>query len=283
MKSTAPTPTVTAHYRGPSALGDDLRRFGNLTYTLAATDFKLRFFGSVLGYLWTLMRPLMLFAVLYVVFTKIVKFGQGVDHYPVYLLTSIVLFTFFSETTDRGVTALVDRENLLRKVRFPRLVIPLSVALHAMFNLGMNLIAVFVFVFASGIEPRLSWLQLPLLIAILVVLGTGVTMLLSALYVRFRDVEPIWEVAAQILFYASPVIYVVTAVPENLQKIVIMNPIGTVLTQMRHALIDQDAPSAITVLGGWEWLAVPLAIVAALFALGFWVFARETPRIAENL
>ena len=139
-------------YRGPSALGDDLRRFWSLTYMLAATDFKLRFFGSALGYLWTLMRPLLLFGVLYFVFTEVVKFGEGVKHYPVYLLSAIVLFTFFSETTSRGVTSLVERENLLRKMRFPRMVIPLSVALHSLFNLGLNLIVVFVFIFASGID-----------------------------------------------------------------------------------------------------------------------------------
>src|SRR5688572_24397117 len=108
---------AAARYRGPSALGDDLRRFLNLTVTLAVTDFKLRFFGSALGYLWTLMRPLLLFGVLYFVFTEVVRFGDEIKDYPVYLLASIMLFTFFSETTSRGVNALAERESLLRKVR----------------------------------------------------------------------------------------------------------------------------------------------------------------------
>ena len=262
----------------------DLRRFANLTLTLAATDFKLRFFGSVLGYLWTLVRPLMLFGVIYVVFTQVVKLGEGVENYPVYLLTSIVLFTFFSETTSRGVKALVERENLLRKIRFPRLVIPLSVALAALFNLVANFVAIFVFVFAAGIDPQVSWLEIPLLVGMLVVLATGISMLTSALYVRYRDVEPIWEVALQILFYASPILYVITLVPEKYRdELIALNPIATVLTQMRHALIDRDAPSAVDVLGGWPQLAIPVAIVALVFALGLWVFAREAPRIAENL
>ena len=273
----------TPRYRGPSALGDDLRRFWSLTFTLAATDFKLRFFGSVLGYLWTLMRPLMLFAVIYVVFTEVVRFGEGVEHYPVYLLMSIVMFSFFSEATSRGVTSLVERENLLRKIRFPRLVIPLSVALAALFNLLANMVAVFVFVFISGVEVRPDWIQVPLLIAMLVVLTTGVTMLVSALYVRYRDMEPIWEVFLQILFYATPVLYVITFVPEDLRKIAASNPIATILTQMRHALIDENAPTAPTVLGGWLELLIPVGIVAAIFVVGFWVFFRETPRIAENL
>jgi ABC-2 type transport system permease protein len=272
-----------AAYRGPSALGEDLRRFVSLTFTLAATDFKLRFFGSALGYVWTLMRPLMLFGVLYFVFTEVVKFGEGVKHYPVYLLASIVLFTFFSETTSRGVTSLVERENLLRKVRFPRLVIPLSVALHALFNLGLNLVVVFVFVFASGIEPRASWLELPVLVLLLVVLSTGMTMLLSALYVRYRDMQPIWEVLLQVLFYASPVIYVITTLPDSIEREAMASPIAALLTQMRHALIDADAPTAAEAIGGGVRLLIPLAVVLAVFALGAWVFAREAPRIAEDL
>jgi ABC-2 type transport system permease protein len=273
----------SARYRGPSALGDDVRRFWSLTLTLAATDFKLRFFGSVLGYVWSLARPLLLFGVIYVVFTEVVRFGAGVEHYPVYLLTSIVMFTFFAEATSRGVTSLVERENLLRKIRFPRLVIPLSVALAALFNLLANMVAVFVFVFISGIDPRPDWVQMPLLIAMLVVLATGVTMLVSALYVRFRDMEPIWEVTLQLLFYASPVLYVITFVPEDFRKIAASNPIATILTQMRHAMIDENAPTAPTVLGGWVELLIPVGIVAAIFAVGFWIFFKETPRIAENL
>ena len=270
-------------YRGPAAIGDDLRRFWNLTYMLAATDFKLRFFGSALGYLWTLARPLLLFGTLYFVFTKIVKFGEGVKYYPVYLLSGIVLFTFFSETTSRGVTALIERENLLRKMRFPRMVIPLSVALHSLFNLGLNLIVVFIFIFASGITPTLDWVQIPLLIGMLVILATGATMLLSALYVRFRDVEPIWEVALQLLFYGTPIIYVIERVPESVRELVMFNPIASILTQWRHAVIDQDAPTAGTAIGGIELLAVPVLISVAVLVLGWWVFMRETPRIAENL
>jgi ABC-2 type transport system permease protein len=274
---------AVARYRGPSALGDDLRRFVNLTVTLAVTDFKLRFFGSALGYVWTLMRPLLLFGVLYFVFTEVVRFGDDIENYPSYLLVSIMLFTFFSETTSRGVASLVERENLLRKVRFPRLVIPLSVALNALFNLGLNMIVVFVFVLASGIEPRWSWLELVPLILLLIVFAVGVTMLLSALYVRYRDMQPIWEVALQMLFYASPVIYVAETLPDSIQKEAMANPLAAVLTQMRHALVDPSAPTAGDVIGGDARLLIPLAIVAGVFALGVWVFMREAPRIAENL
>jgi ABC-2 type transport system permease protein len=273
----------TSRYRGPSALGDDLRRFVALTWTLAVTDFKLRFFGSALGYVWTLMRPLLLFGVLYVVFTEIVRFGGDVKHYPVYLLMAIVLFTYFSETTARGVTSLIERENLLRKVRFPRLVIPLSVALHALFNLGLNLIVVFVFILASGIEPRLEWLGLLPLVVLLVLFATGVTMLLSALYVRYRDMQPIWEVVLQMLFYASPVIYVTSTFPDSVEREAMTNPLTAIFTEARYLLIDPTAPSAAEAIGGTARLLIPLFVVVFSFLLGLWVFMREAPRIAEEL
>jgi ABC-2 type transport system permease protein len=269
--------------RGPSAVGGDPRRMLHLTVTLAVMEWKLRFFGSVLGYLWQLMRPLMLFGVLYLVFTEVVRFGKGIEHYPVYLLAAIVLFTFFSEATGRGVNSLVERENLLRKIRFPRLVIPLAVTLHSLFNLGLNLVVVFVFVVASGIEPRVSWLELVPLILLLVVFTTGIAMLLSALYVRYRDVQPIWEVALQILFYASPVIYVTEQLPDSIESAAMANPITAVLTQMRHAVVDPGAPTAADAIGGTALLLIPLAIVLLAVALGTWVFLREAPRIAEDL
>lgn len=267
----------------PSAFGDDLRRFWNLTVTLAATDFKLRYFGSVLGYFWSLARPLMFFGVLYLVFTQVLRFGEGIDHYPVYLLTSIILWTFFVDTTNACVQCLVAREGLLRKMRFPRLVIPLSVALTALFNLGTNLIAVLVFALASGIEVRWTWLEMIPIVVALAVFAIGIGMLLSVLYVRFRDIQPIWEVFAQILFYGSPILYVSAMYEQFEQAAVMANPIAALLTQMRRAFIDPTAPGLVTAAGGPLQSIIPLVIIAAVFALGLWVFSREAPRIAENL
>jgi ABC-2 type transport system permease protein len=268
---------------GPSALGDDARRFVNLTITLAVTDFKLRYFGSVLGYLWSLVRPFLFFGVLYVVFTQIVRLGDQIDFYAVYLLQSIVLWTYFSETTNAAVRCLVDRENLLRKIRFPRLTIPLSVSLTALFNLGLNMIAVFVFALLSGVRPSWGWLEVPLLIVFLFFLSTGVGMLLSALYVRFRDVQPIWDVILQVLFYGSPILYVASNYPDNIEHLLGANPLAVVFGQMRKAVLDPSAPSAAELIGGAPRLLIPISIVAGLFALGYWVFNREAPRIAENL
>ncbi len=274
--------------QGPSALGGSARRFLELTLTLARTEFKLRYFGSVLGYLWSLMRPLLFFAVLYVVFTKIFKIGANTPHYGVYLLTSIVLWTYLAEATAGCVQCLVQREALLRKVRFPRMVIPLAVSLTSLFNLAMNFIAVIVFALISGISPTLRWLELAPIALGFVVLATGIGMLISALYVRFRDVQPIWEVAIQAWFYCSPVMYVAhsyqTLGGTSFQHLAMINPPGMLLTQMGHAFIDPSGrPSAVSTAGGFAPVAAAIGIILALFTLGWWFFTREAPRVAENL
>ena len=270
---------------GPSALGGDTRRFVHLATTLAVTEFKLRFFGSALGYLWQLMRPLLLFGVLYVVFTEFVKVGKAVDFYPVVLLTNIVLFTFFLEGTGGSVGSVVEREALVRKIQFPRMAIPVSVVLTASFNLGLNLLVVLIFALASGVSPRLSWLQAIPLVALLAIFTSGMAMLLSALYVRFRDVRPIWDVLSQALFYATPVIYTIDALSKSawIKHLIMSNPLAAILEQMRHAVIDPNAPTAAAAIGGTVRLLVPLGIIALVAGLGFWYFNREAPRIAEDL
>jgi ABC-2 type transport system permease protein len=271
--------------RGPTALGSDPSRLLQLSVTLATLEFKLRFFGSVLGYFWQLMRPLMLFGILYTVFTQFVRLGEGVDFYPAILLTGVVLYTFFADATSGSVTAVLDRENLVRKIEFPRLVVPLSVIMLAYFNLALNLLAVLVFVLATGVDPRLEWFALPLMLFPLGAFAGGIAMLLSALYVRFRDLKPIWEVIVQVAFYASPILYVIEMLPTpTLQHLVIwFNPLATILVQARHSLIDENAPNSWDAAGGFEYLLIPGAIVVALLAVGFWVFNREAPRIAEEL
>jgi ABC-2 type transport system permease protein len=276
----APPP---ARRHGPSAFGDDLRRLASLTVMLATTDFKLRYFGSVLGYLWSLVRPLLLFGVLYIVFGPLLKAGAGVPHYAVYLLTAIMLWMFFLETTMSSVQCLLAREGLLRKIRFPRLAIPLAVSLTALYNLCTNFVAVFVFAFAAGLTPRLSWLELPLLVVLLAVLAVGTGMLLSALFVRFRDVQPIWEVLAQLLFYGSAIMYTAAKYPSGWVRIMLCNPLTAIFTQMGHAFVSPSIHSAAVYIGGWERLLIPLGLVLLVFGVGLWFFNREAPRIAERL
>ena len=168
-------------------------------------------------------------------------------------------------------------------MRFPPLVIPLSVTLTGLLNLGGTLVAVFIFAVASGVYPDCGWLELPLLILLLALSATGVGMLLSVLYVRFRDVEPIWEVVTQILFYASPVLYVSTLVDDCCQRPYVSQPLAAILTEMRHAVVDDAAPGLTSIIGGTAALLIPLAVILGTFGLGLWMFNREAPRIAEHL
>jgi len=270
--------------RGPTAVSGDARRFAALTVHLAAMEWKLRFFGTALGYLWQLVRPLLLFGVLYVVFTQFVKLNAGVDFFPAVLLSGIVLYTFFSDATSQAVTSVVDRESIVRKIEFPRLVVPLSVVGTAMLNLAANMLAVLVFVLASGVSPRVEWLLAIPLVAVLIVFAIGTASLLSALYPRFRDLKPIWEVVVQVLFYASPILYAIEIIPnQTFQKLIMLNPIAAVMQEFRHVVIDPAAPSAADAIGDPALLLVPAAIVLGTLALGLWIFAREAPRIAEEL
>jgi ABC-2 type transport system permease protein len=278
-----PVSPAAREMKGPSAYGGGWRRFVNLTWIIGLTEYRLTYFGSVLGYLWSLVRPLMLFGVLYVVFSQVVKFGGDIKNYPVLLLMNIVLFNFFQDSTGRGVTAVVDSESIVRKMHFPRMVIPLSTVLTGALNLVLSLVAVFVFLLAYGVGPMWTWLLLPLILLPLIVITAAVSMILSSLYVRFRDVQPIWFVLSTVLFYGSPVLYAIDSVPEDYQRYVLMNPIAMLLEQARRWIVDPSAPGAVDAIGGWGWALIPAAIFVATCALGLWLFNREAPVIAERL
>jgi ABC-2 type transport system permease protein len=272
---------------GPSALGDDPARFMRLTWALAVTEFRLRFYGSALGYLWQLMRPLLLFGVLYLVFSQGLRVGTGVHYFPVVLLTGIILFQFIAEAVSGSVTSIVDRENLIRKVQFPRMVVPCSVVLTAVFNLALNLVVVVIFAAISGVKLNVRLLEVPVVLLLLVAFALGVSFVVSALYVRFRDVKPIADVALQVLFYATPVLYPIENILDRhhpeIAHWMMVNPFAALIEQMRHAAIDPTAPSAFDVAGAWWRLAIAGAIVLGAFVFGFLTFRRLAPRVAEEL
>jgi ABC-2 type transport system permease protein len=282
--STEPASLELREVRGPSALGGGRRRFFDLLWLISLNEFRKTFYGSVLGYVWSLARPLMLFAVLYVVFTKIVRFGN-VPHYTVLLLFNVVLFGYFQESTGGAVGSVLAQEGIVRKTQFPRLVIPLSPGLVALFTLGLNMIAVLVFILVSGITPMWTWLLFPLLLVPLLALTAALSMLLSALNVRFRDIGIIWVVVAQALFYASPVIYPINfeGIPPALHRVLLANPLTPILEQARHWVIDPNAPGAVAAAGGWLHMLPSIAVFALVCVAGVWVFRREAPKIAELL
>jgi len=270
--------------RGPSAFGGGWTRFLRLTWLISVTDFKLGYLGTFLGYLWSLMRPVLLFGIYYVVFTQVFRFGDDVTDYPALLLLNIMLFTFFADATVRAVTSVVAQEGVVRKMQFPRIVIPLSVTLTAGFNMCLNLVAVLAFMLIYGIEPLTTWLLLPVIVIPLVVFTIAVSMILSATFVRFRDVGQFWSVFSVALFYGSPALYPIELAPEGMQEFINWNPLAPLLEQARVWLVDPTAPGALAAVGGSHAkLLIPAAIFVATCVAAVWIFNREAPRIAEEL
>jgi ABC-2 type transport system permease protein len=270
--------------RGPSALGGAWRRFFDLVYLMSVTEFRRTYFGTILGYLWSIVRPLMLFAVLLEVFTHVFRLGSQVAHYPVLLLFNLVLFGFFQGGTGGSVGAIVAQEGIVRKTQFPRLAIPLAVVMTTLFELVLNLLVVFVFILAFGVSPRWTWLLLPVLIVLLFVLTTAVAMILSSLYPRFRDVGLIWTVFSTALFYATPVLYPLEKVEGHLRDLIALNPLVPLLEMGRRWIIDPHAPAVGSAAAGGEVrLAGAVAIYLGICVLAVRIFNHEAPRIAEEL
>jgi ABC-2 type transport system permease protein len=269
--------------RGPTALGGGGRRFLSLMWLLAATDFKMSYFGTAFGYVWTLLRPLALFGVLYVVFTQGLGIGAGIPHHPQIVLISIMFFQFFSEATVGAVGCVVGRENIVRKMQFPRLAIPLATVLSSVFNFALNLVAVMIFYVASGIEPRLSWLWLPFIAAALVAFAAGVAMLLSALYVRFRDLAQIWGLLILVIFYCSPIIYTIELYPSALKFALWVNPLAPLLEAARNVMVGGETVSITEAAGGPIGVIGPAVVLVLTCLVGYRVFVRAAPRIAEEL
>jgi ABC-2 type transport system permease protein len=274
---------------GPTALGGGFRRFLDLLWLISVTEFRRTYFGTVLGYLWSLLRPLALFGILLFVFTNVFKAGSDeVDHYPVMLLMGVVLFTFFQEATTAGVQSVVAQEGIVRKTQFPRLVIPLTTVLTGFFNLCLNLVIVLVFTLAFGVSPHWTWILFPFAVAALVILTAAISTALSVLFVRFRDVAIIWVVGAQVLFYATPILYPVTTFSaeghHTKEHLLMINPLAVIFEQVRvWVLQEPGAPSAAQAAGGAVNLIPAAVIFLAVCAFGVWIFNREAPRVAENL
>jgi ABC-2 type transport system permease protein len=251
---------------------------------LVRTDFKLRYQGSVLGYSWSLLRPLFLFAILYIVFTRVFSLGKAVPHYPVYLLTGVVIWNFFLEMTVQSTTSIVGRGDLIRKIRIPRWMIVFSISLSALINLGLNLIIVAIFMVVNhvGILDTLPLVVLPLLEVYL--LALGLSFFLAALYVQFRDVNYIWEVFLQAGFYVTPIIYPLSRINNvSFQKLIMLNPIAQAIQDVRYTAITHTQPTVYSLFqGGWH-AVVPFILVAILLFVGPAYFRSQSKYFAENI
>lgn len=252
---------------------------------LVRTDFKLRYQGSALGYLWSVLRPLLLFGILYVIFALVIKSGDGIPHFPVYLLLGIVLWTFFTDTTTQSLGSIVGRGDLIRKISIPRWTIVLSSSMLALINLGLNMIVVAVVMVINGVPLMQTALLLPLIILEIYIFALGVSFFLAAAFVKFRDLGFIWEVVVQMGFYLTPILYAMSIVPERFQKIQLMNPVAQAMQDARYVLVTHNE-KVVTVWrvfdNGWYAL-IPLAIVASSLVIGVLYFHSKQDSFAENL
>lgn len=253
---------------------------------LVRTDFKLRYQGSVLGYLWTLLKPLLLFAILFTVFTKFLQIGKGIPNYALSLLLGIVLWSFFVESTSQSLKSIVGNGGLIRKINIPRYMIPAAAIISAFINLLLNLVVVFIFV-AFSKNVGLSWRTaavFPLLILELVALSVAVGLFLSAVYVKFRDLDHIWDVVRQALFYTIPIVYPLTLIKVvKIQRLIVLNPLAQIIEDARHFVTYSKTVTIGSLYQGHLYALIPPALVVIALVIGVAVFRKESKFFAENV
>lgn len=254
---------------------------------MVKTDFKLRYQGSFIGHLWSILKPLMLFTIMYLVFVQFLRFDDGTPHYAVGLLLGMVTWNFFTEATNMGMMSIVSRGDLLRKLNFSKEIIVFSSVAGAAINYAINLVVVLVFALISGVQ--FTWTSLiifPLFVE-LVLLATGVAFILSSLFVRFRDIGPIWEVVLQAGLYATPIIYSLTFIIQrgqtNIAKIMMFNPLAQIIQDLRHFLIYSGNMTLRDLISNPLIIVIPYLLPIVVFALGYIIFNKNAKRFAEIL
>lgn len=262
------------------------RRNRILLKELTKTDFKLRYQGSVLGYLWALLRPLLMFAILYIVFAKLLKIGNDIPHYPVYLLCGTTMWSFFTECTSQGIQAIVSRGDLLRKISFPKYIVVVSATLTAVINMLINLGVIIIFALINGVTPSLSWLlAIPALFE-LYLLSLGLAFLLGSINVKYRDITSIWDVFVQALFYAVPIIYPISMVvntSEIAAKIILLNPIAQAIQDIRFNLITPETVTTWNFVQTPILVIIPIIVVIAVLIIGALTFRQKSKFFAEEV
>lgn len=257
-----------------------------LVKQLVVTEFKLRYQGSVLGYLWSLLKPLFLFTILYFVFVHFLKIGAGIPDWPLSMLVGIVLWNFFAEITNGGLGSIVARGDVIRKINFPKYVIVLASSVSALINLGLNFIIIAVFMIISGVHVSWSALVTPLYVLELFVLGVGLSFILAALFVKLRDINYVWEIIMQALFYGSAVIYPIAIVFDQsatLAKLLLLNPVAQSIQGVRHNLINEVNPTLYSLTENIWISLIPIVITITVLLIGAWVFKRRSPYFAEEI
>ncbi|HVX48149.1 MAG TPA: ABC transporter permease [Candidatus Saccharimonadales bacterium] len=251
---------------------------------LVRTDFKLRYQGSALGYAWSLLRPLLLFLILYIVFVKFLRLGKGVPHYPVYLLLGIVIWNFFIEMTSQSLTSIVGRGDLIRKISIPRWMIVFSSSISALINFFLNLVVIVIFMVLNHVSPQETLFWLPLILLEVYLFALGLSLFLSAAYVKLRDMNYVWEVILQAGFYMTPILYPLALITNlTLQKIIMINPMAQAIQDARYTAVTHQTSTIYQVFGGGWYQYIPFAIVAVVLVGGLAYFRRESKYFAENI
>lgn len=251
---------------------------------LVKTDFKLRYQGSVLGYAWSLLRPLLLFVILYFVFVRMLKFGNKIEHFPVYLLLGIVIWNFFQEMTTRSLTSIVERGDLLRKIRIPRWVIILSSSISAVINLLLNMVVVVLLMMLNHVDMLNTIWLLPLILLEVYFFALGLSLFLSAAYVKFRDISYIWEVVLQAAFYLTPIIYPLSLITNiNFQKIMLLSPIAQAIQDARYAAVSHSTIIGYHLFTNNLVALIPFLIVVITFLAGLKYFKAHAKYFAEEI
>lgn len=252
---------------------------------LVVTDFKLRYQGSVLGYAWSLLKPLFLFVIMYIVFGVLVKLGS-IEHYAAYLLLGIVLWTFFSEATNQGMSSIISRGDVIRKINFPKYIIVISTTISALVNLTLNLVIVAILMAINGVDLHVTTMLLPLYILELYIFALGLAFFLSALNVKYRDTGHIWEIIMQAAFYATPIIYplsVVIAKSHLAAQLLMLNPVAQVIQDARYALITKETVTSSQLFTSPIMIAIPFIIVVVTFIIGATYFKKNSRYFAEKI
>ncbi len=254
------------------------RNYWELVWVLARTDFKLRYHGSILGYIWALLKPLLMFLILNFVFSSIFNFrNTGTEYYSLQLLVSIMLFNFFSEGTFAGLNSLLSKSSLVTKIYVPRWAIIFAATLNSALIFLMNLIIVAVFFVWYQFWPGLAGVAMfifYIFLTYLVILAFS--FIAAPLYVKFRDISQIWEVAISAMFYASPIVYPLSILPAKYHSIILASPIAYIIHFTKMALTQNHyAPF-------WQ-LAIFTSLVTALFLISILVYKKLEPKVAENI
>lgn len=258
------------------------KKYVDLVRELALTDFKLKYQGSVLGYFWSLVKPLMLFLVLYFVFTRVFRLGDSIPHYPVYLLLGVVIWGFFTEITAMSLNAIVGKGDLIRKVYFPRIVLVISGGTTSLITFSLNLIVVFIFMIFAHTEISVYFPLFLLLVVELFILSIGVGLILSSLFVRFRDLSHIWEIILQAMFYATPILYPLSLVPGPFNKIIMLSPVAQIIQDSRYLLVTSKAETVWTTMGAKLYI-IPYIMPFIILLFGYILFEKSAAKFAEEV